>query len=380
MWTGIHAVGAAAERRVWTDFGTLRLYPNLFVFLVGPPGTGKTVALNPMANILRLSKAVTLAPNDITKQGLLDKLHEAERIGHYNGRPFDFHFMAIHISELSNFMSQYDSALAGLLTDLFDCPDVNEENKRGHDKGMAINFPGISMIVGTATQNLGHTISDEMWGSGFMARVIVVFSADDVRPWDRFAIAQEATELKTSIVESLSRVGQLCGPMTWTPAAQNFLNTFARNQEEDAPLHNRLTHYVKRRWMHFAKLCMIAALQEERMTITDADCDTALEWLVAAESQMTEVFKDMVSHEDGHLHEQFHRDMFTLYVKTRTPMSSTLLFEWCKGKMASHIVERFIAIAVASGSFKLVREAGAAEDDVRYVPTSPRGWKDRGVL
>ena len=158
LWSAIHAVGAAGERRIWTTLGTNKLYPNLFIFLVGPPGIGKTQAINPMSEMLRKSQAVGLAPTDMTKQGLLDALVGFSKGAVIDGLPFDYHFMSICISELSNFMSQYDAALAGLLTDLFDCPPINEEKKRS-GAGKTIPFPGISFIIGTATENLGNTIS-----------------------------------------------------------------------------------------------------------------------------------------------------------------------------------------------------------------------------
>jgi len=368
-------VGAASERRVWTDFPEGRLHPNLFVFLVGPPGVGKSVAMRPIAPILRKSQAVTLSPNDVTKQGLLDCLAGAAKGVMHRGRPMDYHFLAVRISELSNFMSQYDGALAGLLTELYDCEDINEEKKRGHDKGMALNFPGLSMLVGTATQNLGNTIKEDLWGSGFMARVILVFSAQKIVPKNMFKPREVDETLSLTLLERFTALKDFVGPMHWEPAAQEMLQEFRQNADLEAPLHNRLTHYATRRWMHLTKLCMIAALNDERMNVRDEDVDLALSWLLNAESQMTEVFKDMVSHEDGNLHEEMRHQFFQLAMKTNEPVTQQQLYEWCRNKMGSHSVERFVQIAVASGNFKRV----AGTDD-EFVPQMPRGFKNLGVF
>lgn len=377
-WTAIHAVGASAERRVWTQFGRLRLHPNLFVFLVGPPGTGKTVALNPMAHILRKAQSVALAPNDITKQGLLDKLGESGRGAMINGRPFDYHFLALHIAELSNFMSQYDAALAGLLTDLFDCPDANDEHKRGHDKGKLIEFPGISMIVGTATQNLGSTISTEMWGSGFMARVIMVYSSDEVIPKDMFAKTEDKSDLEVQLVGGLRRLGDLVGPMEWTAEAREMLNTFRQDQANGAPLHNRLEHYVRRRTLHLAKLCMIAALSHESMTVNADDFASAYNWLVSAESDVTEIFKDLQSHEDGQVHEELRSTMFQVYCQTRKPIPAGVIFKYLSKRVATHNVKRVVEVAEAADYLR--RVAGTSGDDALYIPQPPSGTINLGVL
>lgn len=368
---------------MWTQFGRLRLYPNIFAFLVGPPGTGKTVALNPMSDLLRKAGSVTLAPNDVTKQGLLDALGKASKgalIPQPDGtsRAFDYHFLALHVAELSNFMSQYDHAMAGLLTELFDCPSFNDEQKRSHDKGKFIPFPGISMIVGTATQNLGNTIADEMWGSGFMARVIMVYSAEDVRPDDRFAIPEDLSELETSLVGSMRSLGSYVGEMQWSTEAQVLLNSFSQHQEQGAPLHNRLTHYVKRRWLHLGKLCMIAALSDELMVVTAAHFHTAMGWLLEAEAHMTEVFKDLKSHEDGEVLAELRFTFYTAWLKRRGPIPRGLLVEWLMKRVAAYTVDRMIELACAAGY--IVRVAGTTGETAEYVPTAPDGFKPTDTL
>lgn len=379
-WTAIHAVGACAERRIWTQFKNgLRLHPNLFVFMVGPPGTGKTVALNPMANILRKAAAVKLAPNDITKQGLLDCLSEAKRGVLLNGRPFDYHFLALHIAELTNFMSQYDAALAGLLTDLFDCGPANDEHKRGHDKGKLIEFPGISMIVGTAPQGLGQAISNEMWGSGFMARVIMVYSSEEVIPDTMFGEDVDYTTQDNEIVLGLKRIGEMKGPMVWEPPASAMLDVFRKDQTNGAPLHNRLANYVRRRTLHLAKLTMIAALNDERMTVGPDDFDQAFSWLTEAEADMTEIFKDMTAHEDGELHEEMRSVMCAEAMQSRKPIPYQRMVQWLSKRTATHNISRIIEIAEAAGYFH--RVGGTTGNDAEYIPQAPDGrFINSGIL
>ena len=378
LWSAIHAVGAAVERRVWTDFGRNRLYPNLFVLLVGPPGTGKTQAIEPIVDLLRKSGSVTIAPNDVSKQSLLDALKGAARGSLYNGRPFDYHFLALVVRELANFMSKYDLELTGLLTDLFDCPAVNEERKRSHDKGAALTNPGISFIIGTATENLGKTVSTEMWGSGFMARVIMVFSAEEIIPTDMFSAIPTDDRVAEALQVGLRRLGERLGPMIWSPDAQRLLREFRLVQREGAPMHNRLTHYTTRRWLHLAKLCMIAALSDERPNVLPEDYYMALNWLLAAEADMPEIFKDMVSHEDGAIHEELRQHCFLLHMKTRKPVHASVLYGFLHNKVASHNVQRIIDVAVAAGFF--IRVAGTDGLDTEYIPTNMHIGGNPGAL
>lgn len=365
-WTAIHAVGASAERRVWCELGNLSVYPNLFIFLVGPPGTGKSVAINPMSGFLRKSQAVELAPNDMTKQGLLDALAKCTRGAVINGKPFDYTYMSICISELSNFMPKYDVEMAGLLTDLFDCLAFNDEKKRS-GAGKLIPFPGLSFVMGTATENLGTLVPMHAWGSGFMARVIMVYSGTEVVPKDMFAKVANNTALGEDLSLSLRRIGQMKGEMIWHEEAREAIKHFRLNQTEGAPLHNRLTHYVKRRWIHLFKLCMIAALSEEEMFLTPAHYARGLEWLLAAEKDMVEVFKDMVTHEDGAIYEELKTFVLGLYMSNaRKPIPNSAVVGFLAARASTAAVPRIIDIAMAADYIR--RVAGTFGDDAEYVP------------
>lgn len=366
LWSAIHAIGAAGERRIWTRLGINKLHPNLFVFLVSPPGIGKSQAINPMSVILRKSQAALLAPTDMTKQGLLDALEQCGRGAIVNGEPFDYHFMAICISELSDFMPQYDPALAGLLTNLFDCPPISEEQKRGQGKkSKVIPFPGISFIMGTATKNLGNTITDELWGTGFMARVIMVYSDEEVIPKDMFAQPEVDKDLEEELATALRRIGQLKGEMAWEIPAQIALRDFRISQKEGAPIHNRLESYVVRRWLHLAKLTMVAAMADERMVVTLDDFALAKSWLLEVESFMPEIFKDMISHEDGQIYAELQSYVFQRQQIVRGPIHREEIIRFIAGRSATHSVLRIIEVAEASG--RIQRVAGTSGDDAQYL-------------
>lgn len=372
MWTAIHAVGAAAERRIWTSLGINRLYPNLFVFLVGPPGVGKTMAINPMSTLLRKSGATIIAPNDITKQGLLDTLAESSRSGVFDGKPFDFHYTTVIVRELANFMSKYDLELTGILTDLYDCPAANEEKKRSHLKGKMLPFPGLNLLVGTATENLGSTIAPEMWGSGFMARVIIAYNAELIVPKDMFAVDDMDEAKAQHIIACLSEVGKMAGPMTWVAPARAMIQTFRENPSEGAPLHNRLAHYITRRWLHLAKLCMIAALSRGSMTISDSDFDLALQWLTHCETFMPEVFKDMIQHQDGQIYHDLQQHFFALHVRAnRKAVPAHMIYEWFSKRVPSYAIERMIDVACAANFLNRVAGTGVSGIDALYIPSMP---------
>src|SRR6187402_2504281 len=51
-WSIISAVATALGRRCWLPFGANRIFPNMYIMLVGNPGTRKSVAIKGVRKVL----------------------------------------------------------------------------------------------------------------------------------------------------------------------------------------------------------------------------------------------------------------------------------------------------------------------------------------
>ena len=45
IWSAISALSALVSRRIWVNQGYFKIFGNLYVVLLGPPGNGKTTAM-----------------------------------------------------------------------------------------------------------------------------------------------------------------------------------------------------------------------------------------------------------------------------------------------------------------------------------------------
>lgn len=366
LWTTLHGIGSAVERRVWTRMDAGLTYPNMFVFLVGPPDIGKTVSMKPIIEFLIKSGACIIGPNDITKQGLLDSLYNSGgRNVLIDNELMDFHYLSLHITEIANFMSKYDQSLAGLLTELWDCPPFNDEAKR-HKLGKMIPFPGLSLLVAAASGSLGSTIPNEAWDSGFMARVVMVYADQRVKSPNPFRISQVNLALETQIVERFKTLKEFKGEMKWTEPAQDAYIQF-EEKLPSPPTHSRLTHYNARRPRHLCKLMMIAALSEERMMVTDADFDTAIRWLFHTESTMSNIFLNMTNSEDGKLLEEIAHQVRVLYKENGGAVQHYQMYRLMTKIVPHNRVESFLEAAV-NGAY-INRIAGTSGDNAEYTPS-----------
>lgn len=307
----------------------------------------------------------------MSKQSLLDKLSKASEAVHLDptpGHPLrieEYHYFAIVIRELSNFMSQYDTALAGILTDIFDNPPVNDEAKRsGH--GATIVRPSLSFIAGTATKNLGKTISGDLWGQGFMSRVIMIYSSEQPEiewftPSDRVA-----NQVDPELTEALAVIGSLKGRVLWSQAAMRAANEWRKSKFQPEPIHPKLIEYNARRFLHVSKLTLISALSDARMEIELDDFLRGRRWLEIAESAMPEIFKEMTTHSDGEVLRELHMHLWALYASSKRPLPRAILVSYLSDKVASHYIRGLIENAEGMGLVE--RMAGTDGMTAMYVP------------
>src|SRR5689334_563848 len=79
-WVGISAIAGALERKTWVHTMGSDLFPNLFVVLCSPPGTGKTVLTSILQDFwadLAKSPGHHMAPSSVSRASLIDALHDA---------------------------------------------------------------------------------------------------------------------------------------------------------------------------------------------------------------------------------------------------------------------------------------------------------------
>ena len=172
-WAAISFVAAALERRVWVRSMGSDLYPNLYTFLVGPPGVGKSVAINAGEKLLREVPDMKVGPSDMSGASLVDALHGAVRhvILRDPQMPYiEFNSLTVVSRELGVLIPGWDPILMHTLTDIYDgC--IVEQKRRGRDLHIKIPNPQINLIGACTPSYLNETLPPGAWDQGFISRV-----------------------------------------------------------------------------------------------------------------------------------------------------------------------------------------------------------------
>jgi hypothetical protein len=300
-WTAIATIAAALEQKVWIT--TSRpLFPNLFVFIVGHPGVGKTRTMREGRKYLEDLPEFHLAPISMTFASLVDSLITAKRtIIHPPHDSLEYNSMYICADELGAFIHKYDNEMIDGLSAFYD-PDPYQQVRRTNDLKIKIKSPQLNILCGTTPQNLTDLMPEKAWGQGFTSRLIMAFSDERIIGDD---FAPEKARYSKDLEHDMAIINGLIGQFEVTEAYREAVNNWRALGEPPCPSHPKLLHYVTRRRTHLYKLSMISAIDRSNaLILTRDDFNRAMNWMVEAEATMPEIFKAGAVNADGQAMEE----------------------------------------------------------------------------
>lgn len=376
LWSAISAIASAMERRVWVKALPVPTYPNMFVLLVAPPGTGKDQSISPAHKLLADSKVALLAPDDMTKAAMIDVLDNTRRRVLYNGETIVYSPLCIMVPEFGTLVSAHDLEFFSVLNKLFENKDDHRSQRRGHHGGKEINVPRptLNILGGTQPGYLGSLLPEEAWHMGFTSRLLMIYAAGSPGV-ALFEAPPDHGELRGALVRGLQAIGKLVGEFAVEPEAKGEIKLWASAGMPPVPEHARLAHYNGRRLQLMLKLCMVASASARNdLVIALPDVQRARSWLLGAEQVMPDIFRDMHMKSDQVLMTECHRFVWKLWVDSHAQPAQR------KAVHRSSIMGFLALRCPAEKSFKILELMQQSDwlesvpDSLLYVP------KARGLL
>lgn len=359
LWGGINTILGALTRRVWTISAGLRVYPNLYTFFIGKPGTGKDVVCDAMESLwMSLNDELILAPRSLSPKGLIDVLGEEECSRFYSytnedGLPIQIEFrpLIICVPELGTILPVYDPQILSFLNELYGSKDHFEDRVRGRGMVSIIN-PCVHVVLGTQPDFLGETFRDTAFGMGIFSRLIMVYSSDipKVTLWGDSTENKRET-IKGGLVHDLQQIVKLTGEFKITSKAQELVSEWYHKQSaKDAPTHLKLEHYNSRRILHLLKLCMAFSVSRTNdLVIDEIDWRKAYNTLTFTEARMPEIFASMTSaRSDNSTIEEVMLHIRDVLSKTEKPIPESQLVKYLSKKVPSQVISPIIENMVKS--------------------------------
>lgn len=297
-WVGLFNIASCLRRQCFLQWGTDKIFPNLFVILVGPSGKcRKGTAMRLGYSVLKNIK-IKIAAERITPEALIKRMkNSAANFTDPQTRQLQIHSSLTVLSEeLSVFLGQNNVKFLADLTDLYDCKEewTYETKMSGTDsvQGVCLNLLGA-----TAPDWLISILPQEAIGGGFTSRIIFVVEEDKRKTVAKNIKTKRTEMLRKYLTEDLERIALLAGQYVFSPDAEEMYVSWyseqdIQNRKGNAAVKDpRLAGYTDRRQTHLRKLCMVfSASRGDDMLIIPSDFERSLNVLEAAEVKMPRVF------------------------------------------------------------------------------------------
>lgn len=371
QWAGIFTMAAALERKVWITTNRGRLYPNMYVFFVGPPGAGKTVAEDKASDLFVTLEDHHLAPSSMTKASLIDRLQGAERkfvAPQANPPVTNFNSLTIMSNELGTMIPAYEGDFMNTLTDLYDCKRYSE-TRRTNKIDIEINAPQLNFIAATTPSYLNGLLPEGAWDQGFLSRTMLIYSGG-IESYDLWEMNQQDDSLMEALIYDLKSVGNMFGEITIDKDVQEAFTAWQRAGRPPVPDHPKLMHYNTRRAAHLLKLCMVACVSQSDKRVINLDHYVeAQNWLFKAEYSMADIFRSMTMGAISSIIDNTWYHAYSIYLKEQQPVAQHRMFAFLAERIPAHQIGPTLEAMVNGRILELVTLPGVG---AAYKPRPPK--------
>ena len=298
-WSLLSCLAASLGRQFYLPFADFRIFPNMYVMLIGDPGTRKSTAIKTGKRILSASGYDKFSAERTSKEKFLLDLEGVEDdtgsvkdasqvMRNLFGDDYigaDPREVFVVADEFNEFVGSGNLEFLSLLGSLWDWDDPNAPFKQRlkTSRSVSIFQPTINILSGNTHAGFAEAFPPQTLGQGFLSRLILVFGESSGK---KFAFPEKPPDsLRQQLVDEFTEIKtQVSGEATITSKARDMLQTIYHSFEglEDA----RFKHYSTRRYTHLLKLCLLTAAAARRIEIRAEDVLFANTLLTYTEHRM----------------------------------------------------------------------------------------------
>lgn len=261
-WAGVLTLACATGHKVWLEEANTRIWPNLYVVLVGPSGVGKGMALREALPFIKAT-GIPISPDKITIPKLTLSMASQtivdEELGCYT--PY-----LVWAEELPSFLGldAYKSGKLADLTSLYDCAEKWESGTKTAGDDVIPN-PFVCMAAGATASSLFDVLPPASVGQGFTSRLIFIHVHHynprvAEKPW----VIGFHDKLQKALMHDIEIISKMRGPMRMSDVARVYWNDYYLNrpspQEEYGD--ERMQGYAARKPFYAKKVAMLLSLAE----------------------------------------------------------------------------------------------------------------------
>lgn len=305
-WGFYAMIAAACQRRIWLSGGTMAIYPNMFVFLVGEPAIGKGNVISSVRDILKdhiidkekrnettgLIEAgklrFPLAADCTTFQALVQETALSVSFMRDVKPPYAHCSLSFMLDEIASLLNDEADQLEVFLRTAWTCKDYDKKTKH-HNCDLLRNI-WVNILGGITPDEMTKIVKMGITGTGLASRTIMVYSARN-RFKKFFIDAPDESQMvsRAEVSAHLAKLGSLYGRIELPDNVKEYCeNLIVDDRRFIACRHPKLAHYYGRKNLHILKLAICLLLSDEARLrpLEIQHIDRALEALNSIEPAM----------------------------------------------------------------------------------------------
>lgn len=210
-WAALNVLSCAISRRVFFDQAYFKIYPNVYVILVGEPGDKKTTAMVLGRKMVQKVERPIAAPS-ATKEAITQLMSSSNeeskcRLKYLDGTlPKTITHLSFFASEIVTMLSAGGNpqGLIEFFTDIYDREafEVLTKNK-GND---IIDAPYITILACMTPEQTGQLLKERLITGGFSRRCVFVYGRSKAKPIALCEFVPEQLDAKNFCMEHLKKV------------------------------------------------------------------------------------------------------------------------------------------------------------------------------
>jgi hypothetical protein len=300
-WVGLATISGAAQRKIYMDMELYYVMSNMYIILVGPPGSKKSTAIRQGRKLLQKIPSIALSSDAPSVAGIMEEFTDLKQVNK------EHQSLNAFVYELSSLYENAKETMNGFLTAIYDGDSDYIKRTRVGGKEH-IPFPWLNLVAGTTPSWLGDNLSKSAIEGGLVAREIHVYSGERILKTPRPKPSPRLAKLKEDLVHDLAHISELRGEFRFDDDAGRWYDLWY--MDADTPAYremvgpyisrfprvsdNRTSGYYERKAIHLIKVAMAVSLaQKDELVLTLSDLQIALALLESVEEGMARAFSSV---------------------------------------------------------------------------------------
>lgn len=287
QWSGLSTIAAVAQRKIYMESTAFFAHTNMYVVLVGPPGSKKSTAIRAGKKLLKKVPGINMSGDAPSVVGLMKDFADIAQKDHQSLNAF--------ISEFSSLFENATETMTGFLTAFYDGDDDYIKRTRVGGKEH-IPFPWLNLIAGTTPTWLGDNLQKSAVEGGLVARTLYIYSDEIIlqSPFPKYT--PELRKLEEYLTHDLAHISVRQGEFAFEggedgDAYQWYAKWYLDRARFPKVSDNRTAGYFVRKPIHLLKVAMALSLaKSDDLQLSVENLQIALAFLDRIEPGMSRAF------------------------------------------------------------------------------------------